>query len=221
MGEKHYPPIFADTKFHCPHCDVFTEHRWSYLDINNNIYKQTEIDSRTKIDGSLPRYYMVSKCMHCNKFIIWIDRKMVYPKVVSVATPNDDMPDEIKKDYSEAAYILNDSPRAAAALLRLALQKLCKFLGEPGANINDDIKSLVKKGLNPLVQQSLDALRITGNNAVHPGEIDLEENSEKVIMLFKLINFICDKMITEPKEIKSFYSSLPEKSLKAIEKRDT
>lgn len=134
--------------------------------------------------------------------------------------PNSDLDEEIRADYLEAARILSDSPRSSAALLRLALQKLCKQLGEKGDNINDDIKKMVSKGLNPLVQKSLDALRITGNNAVHPGEISLQEEPERVIKLFELINFIANKMITEPKEIEGFYSELPEKAKVAVEKRD-
>ncbi len=70
------------------------------------------------------------------------------------------------------------------------------------------------------MQKSLDALRITGNNAVHPGEINLSEEPERVLKLFELINFIADKMITEPKEIESFYGTLPSGSLEAVEKRD-
>ena len=126
----------------------------------------------------------------------------------------------MKFDYNEAANIINDSPRAAAALLRLALQKLCKDLGESGNNINDDIKELVKKGLNPLIQKAFDAIRITGNNAVHPGEIDLDMEIERVYKMFELINFIADKMITEPKELEILYSTLPAPSLAAVEKRD-
>ncbi|MBU0529298.1 DUF4145 domain-containing protein, partial [bacterium] len=93
-------------------------------------------------------------------------------------------------------------------------------LGEKGKNINDDIKALVKKGLNPKIQKSLDILRITGNNAVHPGEIDIEEEPAKVLKLFELINIIAEKMITEPKEIDSLYNDLPEKAKEAVEKRD-
>jgi hypothetical protein len=145
---------------------------------------------------------------------------MIFPKKLLVSPPNSDLAEDIKADYNEAALVLTDSPRAAAALLRLALQKLCRQLNERGENINDDIKSLVEKGLNPLVQKSLDALRITGNNAVHPGEINLTEEPQRVIKLFDLINFIASKMITEPKEIEGFYSQLPANALQAIEKRD-
>ena len=66
----------------------------------------------------------------------------------------------------------------------------------------------------------MDILRITGNNAVHPGEINIEEDPEKVLKLFELLNFIAEKMITEPKEISSFYDDLPEGSKEAVEKRD-
>ena len=113
-----------------------------------------------------------------------------------------------------------DSLRSSAALLRLALQKLCKQLGEKGENINEDIKNFVKKGLNPQIQKSLDILRITGNNAVHPGEINVEENPELVLKLFGLINFIAEKMITEPKEIEGFYEELPENAKNQIKERD-
>lgn len=145
---------------------------------------------------------------------------MIYPKILFVEQPNQDLNEEIKEDYLEAANVLNDSPRSAAAILRLALQKLCKQLGEKGRNINDDIGELVKKGLNPTIQKSLDVLRITGNNAVHPGELNLKEDRDRVLKLFRLINFIAEKMITEPKEIDGLYQDLPENSKKDVEKRD-
>lgn len=152
--------------------------------------------------------------------MIWKGDEIVYPKKILVENPNSDLDDEIKKDYYEAARVYNESPRSAAALLRLALQKLCKQLGEKGDNINDDIKSLVAKGLNPLVQKSLDSLRITGNNAVHPGNINFYEEPEKVLKLFELLNFIADKMITEPKEISLFYDDLPDSAKDAVNVRD-
>ena len=137
-----------------------------------------------------------------------------------VDLPNNDLSEDIKKDYLEAAVIFNDSVRSSAALLRLALQKLCKQLGEKGENINTDIGNLVKKGLNPQIQKSLDILRITGNNAVHPGEINIEEKPELVLKLFELINFIAEKMLTEPKEIEGFYEELPDGAKNQIKGRD-
>ena len=62
---------------------------------------------------------------------------------------------DVRRDYEEASAILDASPRGAAALLRLAIEKLCKELGENGRDLNADIASLVRKGLDPRVQKAL------------------------------------------------------------------
>jgi Domain of unknown function (DUF4145) len=131
-----------------------------------------------------------------------------------------DMPKNIIEDYKEAVAVFPHSPRASAALLRLVLQKLCIHLGQPGKNLSDDIRALVKAGLSPKVQQAFDIVRIIGNNAVHPGEIDFNDNSETVETLFKLINFVVEEMITRPREISKIYDALPQTKRDEIEKRD-
>ena len=138
-----------------------------------------------------------------------------------ITPPNPDLSDEIKDDYEEARSILSRSPRGAAALLRLAIQKLCKELGEQGENINQDIASLVRKGLPIQVQQALDAVRMIGNEAVHPGQIAISDNPAIAATLFRLVNFIAEKMISEPKAIEQIYGSLPPEKLAAIQRRDS
>jgi len=78
---------------------------------------------------------------------------MIIPSDSPVQPPHPDMPEEIIAEYNEARSIFGRSPRASAALLRLAVQKLVSVLGEKGDNINQDIKSLVAKGLTVQVQQ--------------------------------------------------------------------
>lgn len=229
--QNYYPPKFATGQFHCPHCGVFAHQKWSHIEACGDRYtvkdtygrptSKSNIFNLDKIVWYFPREWTISICEHCGGPTIWARDQIVYPRKNTISSPNNDLSEDIKNDYFEAANILNDSPRAAAAILRLALQKLCKELGEKGENINDDIGSLVKKGLNSLVQKSLDALRITGNNGVHPGEINLKEEPERVIKLFDLLNFIADRMITEPKKIGSFYDDLPEAAKEAVVKRDS
>jgi hypothetical protein len=225
------PPIQGASEFHCPLCSVYSKQRWSHLNAKGDAYTKRDsygqvthksnIYKLSTVTEFLPEDWSLSKCEHCEDFSLWLKEKMIFPKEIRVLNPNKDLSEEIKEDYFEAANVLNDSPRSSAAILRLVLQKLCIQLGEKGEYINDDIKSLVKKGLSPIIQKSLDSLRITGNNAVHPGEINLTEDTERVIKLFKLINFIAEKMITEPKEINEFYDDLPEKAKSAVEKRDS
>jgi hypothetical protein len=146
---------------------------------------------------------------------------MVSPADGSIAPPpNDDLSDDIKRDYNEARGIVSRSPRGAAALLRLAIQKLCRELGEPGKNINEDIAALVRRGLPVKLQQALDGVRVIGNEAVHPGEIDISDDLPTATMLFGLVNFIAEKMLTEPKAVEALYGKLPAEKLAQIAKRD-
>jgi hypothetical protein len=93
-------------------------------------------------------------------------------------------------------------------------------LGENGKNLNDDIGSFVKKGLDPDVQRALDALRVIGNNAVHPLELDLRDDVDTVSGLFNLLNYIVEDRIARPNKLATLYAGLPEGALAAIEKRD-
>ena len=144
--------------------------------------------------------------------------EIIYPPVRIAPPANSDLPDTVKELYDEAASIANQSPRAASALLRLAIEMLLKHLGEKGS-INDGIKNLVANGLDPIIQQSLDIVRVTGNDAVHPGKIVFDDTTD-VQAFFQLINVIADALITQPKQIKEIYDNLPEDKRKAIEKRD-
>jgi hypothetical protein len=219
---QYFSPEYKKNEFHCINCGVYAKQYWANLTAGMHYVGggRAFIPGVSAFNAQLPDEFAVSQCAHCSGHTLWFGEKIIFPRKVTVELPNKDLGLEIQTDYNEAALVLSDSPRAAAALLRLALQKLCIQLGQKGENINDDIKELVKAGLNPAIQKALDALRITGNNAVHPGEINLDEDPTKVIKLFKLINFIAQKMITEPNEVSDFYEGLPEGAKAAVEKRD-
>lgn len=226
MKDKHYPPEYLDEKFHCIRCNVYAKQYWSTV----------KSDYRTKSSGpvavpvlktknplhntQLPESYVVSKCDHCDEITIWHNSKIVYPRVTVVESPSDDLTEEIKELYNEAALILNDSPRAAAALLRLALQLLLKEIGGKGKSIDADIKTIVATGVDPQVQKAMDVVRVFGNNGAHPGEIQLKEDASLVNKMFELINFIVTKMITSKREIDDLFESLPKGAKEAISRRD-
>ena len=199
-------PQFKKTSFNCPHCQAFSQHSWEvgYAGWNG-----------MRMDG-----VYLSFCHHCKKYAIWHQEGMIYPEFSGVEAPNLDLSDEIKQDYEEAAGIVQRSPRGAAALLRLVVQKLCEQLGQKGKDINTDIANLVKEGLPAKIQKALDIVRVTGNEAVHPGILDLKDDQETAQNLFKLVNFIAEKMISEPKEVEELFESLPEGKKEAIQKRD-
>jgi len=116
---------------------------------------------------------------------------------------------------------MDKSPRGAAALLRLAIQKLCLHLGGKGENINEDIKLLVKeKGLPEPARHALDAIRVVGNNAVHPGEMNVDDTPDVVAKLFAALNFVVQTTITVPKEMEALYGVIPAGAQAAADKRD-
>lgn len=134
--------------------------------------------------------------------------------------PSPDMPEPAKSAYEEARAIAGLSPRGAAALLRLATEHLVNHLGASGKTIDDKIQDLVNKGLDPLVQQMLDSLRVIGNEQIHPGTIDLGDDPEMLPTLFAVMNEIVSERITKPNRIKALYESLPQPKLDGIAQRE-
>ena len=74
----------------------------------------------------------LSKCYNCKKVAVWVYDHLLFPLIKSGDPPNPDLLEDIIRDFEEAREIMNPSPRGAAALLRLCIQKLCKHLGEKG-----------------------------------------------------------------------------------------
>jgi hypothetical protein len=131
------------------------------------------------------------------------------------------MPTAVRDLYEEARAVLPISPRASSALLRLALQVLIDTLEPGNKTINEKIRRLVARGLEPTTKKAMDVLRVVGNNAVHPGEIELDGEAELVPALFALLNLVVHHVLTRPKQVDDLFDSLPESARDAIERRDS
>lgn len=209
------PPAEAADHYTCPHCGTLTDqraialHRRSHGHNGGNSYETF-------------RSITVRECGRCNQDCVWYLGKLLYPLDISLATvPNSDLPDVVRCDVDEARLVLSLSPRSAAALLRLAIEKLCLHLGAEGKDINAQIGWLVReRRLDPMVQQALDIVRVVGNEAVHPGTLDLRDKPHDVGMLFSMVNEIAEELITRPKRVLEAYKRLPESKRKGIEQRD-
>lgn len=168
---------------------------------------------------------VISKCHTCREYSLWFEtndsEKLLLPSgSATVQAPSQDMPDSVKMVYTEASEIFDQSPRASAALLRLATQLLVDQLIPGSKDLNKKIGELVLSGLNAKVQRALDSLRVIGNNAVHPGTIDLNDDHDTAASLFQLLNFIVEQTITWPNQIDSIFDSLPQGAKDAVKKRD-
>lgn len=205
--QKYFPPKFKERQFHCVYCGVYAAQYWENIVI------------ATPAHGSSTEF-MASFCTHCQESAYWYQGRMIVPSEAPVEPPHEDLPDDCKEEYNEAREIFARSPRGAAALLRLCVQKLMPHLGGSGDNINDDIATLVVKGLPMEVQQALDVCRVVGNHAVHPGDIQVNDTPEVAQSHFRMVNFVVEDRITRPRETRKLFDTLPDKAKQAISKRD-
>jgi endogenous inhibitor of DNA gyrase (YacG/DUF329 family) len=217
MAKIYVQPSKELVKYTCPHCNTLSQMDKGVPHFQSDEYS---IPHNGMIVTKYHNDITIHRCECCGKKIIWIDDNYIYPDIVPEEA-NPDMPESVKQLYNEAALIANKSPRAACALLRLAIDRLCNELGETDRDINKNIGALVSKGLPQSVQKALDIVRVVGNKAVHPGQIvfDVDDNATAT-MLMHLLNMIVTRMISEPNEIDSLYQGLPESVKNSIADRD-
>ena len=197
----------------CPYCHIFSQ-----MDVQEFHFNQEMVSL-----GGIPHFTSsieVRRCIHCGGKFFYENGELKYPEP-AFAVPEKEMPEDVKILFEEAASISNRSPRAACALLRLAIEQLCNDLNVIGDNIDAKIASLVKRGLTEDLQKALDVVRVVGNNAVHPGQIYFDvDDISTANMLFGLVNIITRRLISEPNSIQSFYNNLPKTIKEHVAKRD-
>lgn len=223
-------PSVTRVSFCCPHCGAYAHQEWFRLYGRElgDAKAPTILPVKTVIHGSRGNVnsavnlgnFNASRCVSCQKYSVWVAEGLVYPPARTGPAPNQDLPGDIKAVYEEARSILSLSPRGAAALLRLCVEMLATHLKAKGATLDKQIEDLVNRGLSPVVQQALDGVRVIGNGAVHPGKMDLNDNPDTAAMLFKLVNLITEKMITDPKHVSEIYGLLTDNQRAAIERRN-
>lgn len=215
--KNYVKPIFGEKAFNCPHCGAYSTAMWDKYYSHNSFVEKGE----KEVEGY--RFYD-SLCAHCNRSMIWYVKdkqaRIFFPRDVAIA-PEENMPDKVREIYEEASMVLRDSPRASCALLRLALQELMRYLkenidGYSGLkieNLNQDIKEVINIGNfhqaeKEMIEEAMNSVRLIGNRAVHPSELDINDNPEIANILFEMINFIVGEIITKPKELQEKLNKL-------------
>ncbi len=221
MRQKYEEPDYKKNAFTCPNCSTYSKHDWVGEKVNETHGQFTGRYGGPNSNEIINEIWLC-KCQSCGYVSFWYKEKLAWPLNVNVEPPLEEMPDDIKDLYNEARSIVQLSPRGASAILRLALQKLCNRLAgqDEKKKIDGAIKKLVENGLPSTLQKAMDTVRIVGDEAVHPGEINIDDNKELAIMMFKLINIIIEKMIVEPNEIENLYNLMPDSKLEGIKNRD-
>lgn len=203
-AREYTPPQLDRKAFNCPYCEAYASQSWRPL----------KIDVQRARHGGYPRVEDAkrSECENCKQYHIWVNEEMVYPKRSSAPLPANDMPEEVKRDYQEARQVVSDSPKAAAALLRRAIEELINhLLDNPEGHLYTDIQTLADEGIiDDRIRKAFDTIRVSGNDYTHAGRIYAEDNREKCLQLFELTNIIVRTTIAEDKLITELYDDLPD-----------
>ena len=154
----------------CPHCLVAFHGSWH------------ETDLGTDADGRWTLHH--TECPTCERLVMVLNEfsvgkgkpsrlrreTIVRPRISAREPLSPDVPDTIKKDYLEACLVLNDSPKASAALSRRCLQHLLREkAGIKRGNLADEIQQVLDaKILPPQLAEDIDGVRNVGNFAAHP-----------------------------------------------------
>lgn len=144
MNTHYLTPKYEEPKFTCPHCGALAGMKWEEL-------------FSPKCESVLLERAI---CDACSDFSIWNietdeyglepSGRLIYPEKQTAPLPNSDLSDDCKKDYMEAREIQFKSPRGAAALLRLCIEKICIEKGAKEDKLFDKIGGLINKGIPPL-----------------------------------------------------------------------
>jgi Domain of unknown function (DUF4145) len=164
----------------------------------------------------------VSRCYNCKGFTVWVRDRLVFPirgdelpEIVEVdfreiaedlqapaqdvqhseedvQEPAEDF-DESSEDFEEAAAVLNKSPRAAAALIRICIQNMMPLLKETGKSLDENISSLVRKGLEAEIQQAMDVLQVIRRNPGHESHVDLRDETAIATRMFESLKEIIER----------------------------
>lgn len=166
-----------------------------------------------------------SQCAACRDHTLWIGENIAFPPVQFTASPSaephPEMPSAVRELYTEAVAVLPHSRRAAAALSRAALEKLCKSLTadlSPSVNLNGRLNAL-SSHVAESTAMALHAIRHVGNKALHgandeDGAVSIylsdADQNETAELFFLAINELVDQRISRPRKFAEVYSRLPE-----------
>jgi len=232
---EYVPSIFKDA-FYCPRCSVLVPHIWFDISLSNSEKHDISVKKLDESGLALHKYNYIttnkrkrdwflniSVCSRCNTYTLWENGNIIFPYEIDLPQPHEDMFEDVRQIYIEAMHVYKHSPRATAALLRLAIETMIPQLEDykiKTDTINNMIAELVKNDIPEHIQQGLDSIRIYGNEGIHAGEIVLNEEPEVVLFLFELLNIMVEELITKRRRIKAFYDKLPASKLSGVINRD-
>lgn len=216
----------------CPHCN-----RTIHFNAANSAVYQSRDNERNgySIDsGFCPACSMLIVLLQFGTYIVpdrmgddpaldFInEQQILYPRQSARQPLPEEVPQNIRDDFSEAALVQPLSAKASAAISRRLLQHILRERwGIKRRTLQAEIQEFVKgPDIPSYVSETVDAVRVVGNLAAHPMKdentgfiVDVEpEESE---WLLEVIETLCDFSYVQPRRLETRKKALNAK-LKSI-----
>ncbi len=156
----------------CPHCRIAIHPAFNQDWLQNG----SSVGREDKTSTSWDVQSMV--CPSCNKAILFLNKhkshhpvltSLIYPKGNTRTCAPPEVPSDLQEDFNEAVAVLNDSPKASAALSRRCLQGLLRAQNFTQHDLAKAIDALLASNALPKsLAMNVDAVRNIGNFAAHP-----------------------------------------------------
>ncbi|MCW2725610.1 MAG: hypothetical protein JWN35_2531 [Frankiales bacterium] len=206
----HVPPRFRAPAYTCPFCAVFAQQHWGAL--------------LRGAAGSADSGVEESRCAHCSGSAFWLrdTAQLLWPATRAGQPAHPEMPVAARQLYDEARSAATASPRAAVALLRLAVDVLMREVvpGSRDKPLAAVIGQATSMGLTHGVRVALDVLRAHGSDAAHPVQLILNEADAagKIAGLCTQLNLVVEQLVSIPRQQREALASMPESVRRQIEK---
>lgn len=114
--------------------------------------------------------------------------------------PNEFMPQDAKDVFIEAQGIINASPRAACAMLRICVERMVNAKTTQGKTLAEKMKNL---DLTEKTRKIATICRLIGNDAVHGNVIDFSVGSEEARVVSQALTKFANRLADELFETQS------------------
>lgn len=180
------------------------------------------------IDVTDTRWYARhGTCSECGKAIVYLEehsptsghfqkRRLVHPRNPARPGAPDEVTEPYRGDYVEGCAVIDDSPKASAALSRRCLQALLRDEQKvKHGNLADEIEEAMPK-LPSHLSDAIDGVRNIGNFGAHPmkstntGEIINVEPGEAEWLL-ETLQGLFDHYFVQPARLKAKRAALDAK----------
>jgi hypothetical protein len=164
----------------CPHCTVTIHPDFS----NYAVYgKGSNLFAKNGKGESATWSYNSMVCPACSKAIIQLCETtfladgqrsgqvefLVLPRAAVRPKAPPEVPSDLAEDFNEACLVIDDSPKASAALSRRCLQGILRSQGYTQKDLAPAIDAILASNRLPSeLADGLDAIRNVGNFAAHP-----------------------------------------------------